>query len=392
MINCRSRFIFISLCILVVTISACSPPISISSPKNENPTQPKSNFNPSDITIGLDPGHGWQGVPGAVSDGIQEKDVNLSIAFQTKKVLESNGFKVVLTRSGDDDHALNYAAQYINSQNPNIVISIHANSSSSFSSGTEACYTVGKTTDGDSQLLGQLITDSISNKLSMKNRGVFPENSDSRCARKSSTGWNQLYIHDMNPPSVVIETAFINNPIERDLLINHSEDFAQAIVDGIISFFNNKYINGQVLGNSSELLRAQLGFDKSWYVIYDSSLWESKVQQNYSDGTPIKNLDGEKIEELIHKQLNCRLIENLGRGAPETWHKYVYEKKLGTTTYQVEEWTDTISGKQVLIVYHYPPKSWDNYRRLELIIDDDAEKCIRDAEELIMQSNEEITK
>lgn len=207
-----------------------------------NPFNPVENepLN-SQWTIGLDPGHGWTNnegkiASGAVGNGLQEKDVTLYIALRTKAILENNGFQVIMTRTGDDQHDLTQAAKVINEQNPNIVISIHANGGVSNATGTEACYTVGKGTDLESKALAQLLTDSISTKLSLRNRGIFPENSESRCARTSSTGWSQLYIHDMNPPVALIETAFISNSSDADLLKNRSQDFAQAIADAIIAY------------------------------------------------------------------------------------------------------------------------------------------------------------
>ena len=236
--NALSWLLF-ALCLLYLV--SCNRPQTVTvNPPVENPAPVEPPQSNSNWKIGLDPGHGWKGDSGAVGNGLQEKDVTLIIAVLTKSILESNGFQVIMTRTGDDEHDLTHAAKVINEQNPNIAVSIHANSGGSNATGTEACYTVGKSTDTESQALASLLTDSISTKLSLANRGIFPENSDSRCARKKSTGWNQLYIHDMNPPAVIIETAFISNPNDADLLKNRSQDFAQAIADGIMAYVQTK--------------------------------------------------------------------------------------------------------------------------------------------------------
>ena len=50
----------------------------------------------------IDPGHGGDD-PGKVGvNGIKEKDVNLAISKCLKKVLEDNGFDVVMTRNKDE--------------------------------------------------------------------------------------------------------------------------------------------------------------------------------------------------------------------------------------------------------------------------------------------------
>jgi N-acetylmuramoyl-L-alanine amidase/Mg-chelatase subunit ChlD len=243
----KKRFVLIRLITdfaLLFILASCGQPQSGAAPQPIGNLAPAQQLEDTYIwTVGLDPGHGWQGDPGATGNGLQEKTVNLDIALQTKTILESNGFRVIMTRTGDDSNDLTQAAKIINAQNPNpdLVVSIHANSggSGSTATGTEACYTVGKSADTESKRLATLLTNSISSKLSLVNRGIFPENSDSRCARRANTGWNQLYIHNMNPPTALIETAFLSNPFDADLLKNRGADFASAIADAIIAYLKN---------------------------------------------------------------------------------------------------------------------------------------------------------
>lgn len=185
-------------------------------------------------TIALDPGHGWQGDSGAIGNGLQEKDVTLDIAFPNRAILESQGFQVFMTRSGDDpDHDLSYAVQLVNQQNADLAVSIHVNAGGG--TGTEACHTVGKATDAQSKILARLLTGSIAQNLALFNRGIFPENDIGRCGR----GRSQLYIHDMNPPAVIIETAFIDNPSDAELFRTRQQDIALAIATAITSFIES---------------------------------------------------------------------------------------------------------------------------------------------------------
>ncbi len=227
-----SSWLLVVLCLTLVVACTATPQATVVPPVPAKPQQPKGK-------IGIDPGHGWRGDPGAIGvNGLQEKDVTLRIGLLTKEILERNGFQVVMSRNGDDEHDLTRVREIMNEENPRIVVSIHANCCGN-STGTEACYTVGKNTDSESRVLAQLMTDSISTKLSLSSRGIFPENADDRCARKKSTGWNQLYIHDLNAPSVIIETAFLTNPNDADMLQNRSQDFAQAIADVITAYLSN---------------------------------------------------------------------------------------------------------------------------------------------------------
>jgi len=188
----------------------------------------------------LDPGHGWRGESGASYFDLKEKDVNLNIALLAQQILKRDGYRVVLTRTADDpDHDLAYAAQFANAQKPDLVVSIHANAADASASGTEACYTVGKRTDEQSKRLAKLLTASIAARLGLQEIGIFPENSPGKCARTASTGWTQLYIHDMDAPAALIETAFLSNRSDAQLLIGRPGDFAQAIADAVEQYFES---------------------------------------------------------------------------------------------------------------------------------------------------------
>lgn len=187
-------------------------------------------------TIGLDPGHGWAGDPGSSGNGLVEKDVTLQIALLAKQILESQGYRVVLSRTADDANPLSRAAEVINMAAPDLVVSIHTNSVSGGGEGTESCYTVGKSTDADSQALATLLTDQVSSTFSLRKRGDFPENAPDRCARSASTGWAQLYIHDMDPPTALIETAFLSNADEAALLRDRPRDVAAAIARAVNTY------------------------------------------------------------------------------------------------------------------------------------------------------------
>jgi len=188
----------------------------------------------------LDPGHGWRSESGASYFDLKEKDVNLKIALLAQQVLARDGYRVTLTRTADDpDHDLTYAAQVANAQKPDIVVSIHANAAGESASGTEACYTVGKRTDEQSKRLAKLLTAAIAERLGLPEIGIFPENSAGKCARTAATGWTQLYIHDMDAPAALIETAFLSNRGDAKLLTERPGDFAQAIADAVEQYFES---------------------------------------------------------------------------------------------------------------------------------------------------------
>lgn len=81
------------------------------------------------FTIVLDPGHGGKDV-GAVDNGAKEKDINLGVALQLKKLVEKKlkDSRVVMTREGDTYLTLQQRADIANKSKGDLFISIHTNS------------------------------------------------------------------------------------------------------------------------------------------------------------------------------------------------------------------------------------------------------------------------
>jgi N-acetylmuramoyl-L-alanine amidase len=74
----------------------------------------------------LDAGHGGSD-PGAVADGVIEKEVTLDIGRRLRDLLEKEGFEVIFTRSDDKTIALRDRAKAANASKSDIFVSIHVN-------------------------------------------------------------------------------------------------------------------------------------------------------------------------------------------------------------------------------------------------------------------------
>lgn len=79
-------------------------------------------------TIVIDPGHGGKD-PGAINNGIKEKDFNLDVAKRLASVLKSAGYTVHLTRSSDKYVGLYERTDIARKHKADLFISLHANSS-----------------------------------------------------------------------------------------------------------------------------------------------------------------------------------------------------------------------------------------------------------------------
>lgn len=137
-------------------------------------------------------------------------------------ILNSYGISVKYSRETDTFVDLAPRAQMANNWGANLFVSIHANSATASASGTE-CFThpydVLKT-----KTLSSNIATSISNALGIQNRGHKEE--DFAVLRLTSM------------PAILVETAFITNSDDANLLITKQDDFANAIAIEILKFLN----------------------------------------------------------------------------------------------------------------------------------------------------------
>ncbi len=92
--------------------------------------------------IVLDPGHGGR-FPGACAHGLEEKEINLSVARKVKRMLEDQGLEVLMTRTRDTELSedlstdLNLRCDFTNSKRADLFVSIHANAGPPSATGFE---------------------------------------------------------------------------------------------------------------------------------------------------------------------------------------------------------------------------------------------------------------
>lgn len=107
-------------------------------------------------TIVLDAGHGGQD-PGAISkNGHYEKDLTLKMARETKKLLETAGYKVVLTRDRDVFITLRGRVKKAHAAKADLFISIHADSARNTKARGLSIYTISeKASDKEAAALAE---------------------------------------------------------------------------------------------------------------------------------------------------------------------------------------------------------------------------------------------
>ncbi len=176
---------------------------------------------PGGLKVFIDPGHGGSD-PGAIGNGLNEKDVVLSISKKLGVLLNARGVSVQYSRTSDIDVNLEGRPQQANNWGVNLFVSVHANACDSSARGTE-CYTT-QSADNKTKQLSANISKTISNKFGIPNRGHKEEI------------WRVLRLSNM--PGILIETAFIDNSSDANLLRNNQNDFANSIANEILNYLN----------------------------------------------------------------------------------------------------------------------------------------------------------
>lgn len=184
-------------------------------------------LSPTKKIIIIDAGHGGTD-PGSVKQGVQEKNINLQIALKLQKRLETKGYKVVMTRTDDTAISLINRTKLANKAKGDLLISIHQNSFRDASvHGIEVFYTPGKETYDDR--LANCIQEALISYTQAKDRHV-----------REIT--NLLIIRESNMSACLIESAYLSNDTERELI--QTKDYQDKVVTGIIEGIEN-FLNEQ---------------------------------------------------------------------------------------------------------------------------------------------------
>ena len=192
-------------------------------------------------TVVIDAGHGGED-PGKVSSysDLKEKELNLTIAVKLKQLLESNDYKVIMTREEDKlvysegttniynkrKQDLTRRKDIMDNSGAHIVVSIHMNSF------TESVYYGAQTfyppNSPDSLKLATSIQESMKEMLDKDNKRVPSEKKDPI-----------VILTDLKTPTTIVECGFLSNSAEEKKLgtDEYQSKVAAAIMSGIEKYF-----------------------------------------------------------------------------------------------------------------------------------------------------------
>ena len=200
------------------------------------------NYGQYKNVIFLDPGHGGKD-PGAVYNGLREKDLNLQIYRKLRSELERLGYTVLTSR--DKDEFVDFVterSQMANKTNADFFISIHFNASSvrgQSRSGVETYIY-----EADEDLPPRINKEAHDNPLRISESKRLAENLHASIIEKSGAndrgirGASFAVLRETAKPAVLLELGYIDGPESKKISDSAYQD---KLVAGIVSGIQNFY-------------------------------------------------------------------------------------------------------------------------------------------------------
>ncbi|WP_179334451.1 N-acetylmuramoyl-L-alanine amidase [Winogradskyella costae] len=167
------------------------------------------------LVVVIDAGHG-----GHDSGNLDEKNIVLNISNQLS-LLSSDNIRIITTRTEDTFFTLQERVDFINAQNADLVVSLHANAHSNpLTNGVEAYYNDKDEFKDKSYAFGKILLENQMEFFST-NRGL-------------KTVPMYIFRH-INSPGVFLELGFITNEEDHKVLMNadRQKQIAASIFEGL---------------------------------------------------------------------------------------------------------------------------------------------------------------
>lgn len=194
----------------------------------------------------LSAGHGGSN-PGAVANGLIEKDINLNTLLACKEVLEKHGVLVVASRLKDENDDVYEEVREANESGADFAVSFHANAGGG--DGFEVFY---HTSNGKGKRLAQLCEKYVK-ELGQNSRGI-------------KSGNHLYFVKNTKMMSVLVESFFLDNRADTAIgdTVEEQRAFGVAYAKAILEYLGIAYIGSEYVppmeeAGEGKLYRVQVG-------------------------------------------------------------------------------------------------------------------------------------
>ncbi len=259
-------------------------------PKKENPIDVEEEITtanlPRDVIIAIDAGHGGED-PGAKGpSGVYEKNVVFKIAQDLVSAInKERGMKAVMIREGDYYMSLRKRINKAREFKADLFMSVHADAFRDPKVHGSSVYVLSKrgasseaakwlaesenasdliggvSLEGKDDVLASVLLDlsqtaSLEASIDIADRVLRGLKGIGKVHKRTvqSAGFAVLKSPDI--PSILIETAFISNPMEEKKLLStsHRKNMASAIVVGLRGYFRDFAPEGTILASRKHII------------------------------------------------------------------------------------------------------------------------------------------
>lgn len=175
--------------------------------------------------IVMDYGHGGND-PGAIGNGLREKDLTLSIGKKITAILKQHGVTVVETRNADKTVSLKARTDLANKEKVDMFASIHINSFTQASANGVETFSYPGSTNG-AKLAKSIQDELVKAKLFKNNRGTKTANFH--------------VLRETSMPAALTELGFITNKDDVAVLKSKQDELALAVAKGILNYLGISY-------------------------------------------------------------------------------------------------------------------------------------------------------
>lgn len=184
-------------------------------------------------TIALSAGHSNTD-PGAIYQGLVERDLNIKIVEVASRILRANGIGVL---NPPDDLSLSQTIKWINDRadQVDVCLEVHINSSAKPNTGTGLEGWHYRNSNVSKQFIYDVV-EGVQKATNMSSRGVKDE--------KYANIWGRLgFVHDTTPIAGLIECGFINSDTDRKILTTDDGLYKMGIgiALGVLDYFGINY-------------------------------------------------------------------------------------------------------------------------------------------------------